>query len=144
MALGRRATRGDRLTYLFCCLGALALLITARVLTPSPTGVGTHRQLGLPPCSFEVMTGHGCPGCGMTTAFSHMAHGQVAEAFDSNPMGIVLFALIALGGAFAGYRVVRPRPFDEQLGTVTSQVIVYSLIAALMISWVVRLLIGRA
>ena len=132
------------MTYLIGFLGALTILITARVLTPSPEGVGTHQQLGLPPCSFEVITGHGCPGCGMTTAFSHMAHGEVSEAFGANPMGIVLFALVALVGAYFGYRTVRPRPFDQLIGSVTTQILVYCLIGALMVSWLVRILTGQA
>ncbi|MGE3821953.1 MAG: DUF2752 domain-containing protein, partial [Isosphaeraceae bacterium] len=38
-------------------------------LEPDPSGFGTHRQLGLPPCHFAWVTGKPCPTCGMTTAF---------------------------------------------------------------------------
>ena len=32
--------------------------------------MGTHQQLGLPPCNFVTLTGYPCPACGMTTSFA--------------------------------------------------------------------------
>ena len=72
-------------------LGPLAVLITAATLTPSTAGHGTHTQLGLPPCGFLVYTGYPCPGCGLTTSFSHMIRLEVFGAFHANPFGILLF-----------------------------------------------------
>ena len=46
-------------------------------LKPNPQGFGTHRSLGLPPCSIRVMFGIPCPSCGMTTSFSHFVRGQI-------------------------------------------------------------------
>jgi hypothetical protein len=72
-------------------LGLIALLITAGCLTPAPAGFGTHQQLGLPPCSFQVMfDGKPCPSCGMTTSWSHMMRGQVISSFRANPGGALL------------------------------------------------------
>lgn len=79
----------------------------------------------------------------MTTAFSHMAHGEPGAAFEANPMGIVLFALVALVGAASGYRFVRPRPFDQLMGSVTTQVFTYCLVGAMMVSWLLRILTGQ-
>jgi hypothetical protein len=64
-------------------------------LDPSPTGVGTHQALGLPPCGWVVQMNMPCPACGMTTAFSHAAHGHVFSSIAVQPMG----ALLALGVA---------------------------------------------
>src|SRR5947209_2100708 len=44
----------------------IGLLATAACLTPSPRGMGTHQQLGLPPCTVVQWFGVRCPSCGMT------------------------------------------------------------------------------
>ena len=80
------------------CCGAIIAL--AWWLTPAETGTGTHRQLGLPVCSFLVRTGYPCPTCGMTTSVSAMAHGRFVLAFVSHPFGVVFFAgLVVLAAA---------------------------------------------
>ncbi|MFN0121832.1 MAG: DUF2752 domain-containing protein [Blastocatellia bacterium] len=75
--------------------GALSALtlVTARWLTPSPTGVGTHRQLGFPPCIFLTLSGWPCPGCGLTTSFAHAARLDFAAAWHAHPFGPLAFLL---------------------------------------------------
>jgi len=70
--------------------GCVALLATAAALTPSETGLGTHQQLGFPPCTFVLLTGYPCPTCGMTTAFSYAVRGQLIAAFSAHPAGLAL------------------------------------------------------
>lgn len=77
-------------------VGAAACLSLSFILTPSPSGWGTHSQLFLAPCLFHWFTGLPCPFCGMTTAFVHMAHGQVARAFADHCLGPLAFALSIL------------------------------------------------
>lgn len=72
-------------------VGALALLVLGAVLVPDGRGVGTHEQLGLPPCTTYRLFGFPCPFCGMTTAFAHMAHGHAVEAFQTQPAGALAF-----------------------------------------------------
>ncbi|MDG2389340.1 MAG: DUF2752 domain-containing protein [Planctomycetaceae bacterium] len=62
----------------------------ASYLTPSKTGRGTHRQLGLPPCSILSLTNTPCPTCGMTTSFSHFVRGEWAAAVRANTSGFLL------------------------------------------------------
>jgi hypothetical protein len=77
-------------------LGASVLGLSA-YLTPDPTGLGTHRQLGLPPCGFLLATGYPCPTCGYTTAFALAAHGRVWASLRTQPAGAILaLALCAL------------------------------------------------
>ena len=79
-----------------------AAVVVAAWLIPSPTGVGTHSQLGLPPCEFLARTGWPCPSCGLTTSLAAMAHGKVLSAWRAHPFGIVLFAgCVAVGVAGA-------------------------------------------
>ena len=82
-------------------------------LQPDHRGFGTHQQLGLPPCSFEAVTHVPCPGCGLTTSFTNMAHLHVVDAFRAHLMGPLLFALTlavavaAPGGVRRGWSVIR-------------------------------------
>jgi hypothetical protein len=53
----------------------------------------THRQLGLPPCTFYTMTGGWpCPSCGMTTSFALFVHGDVWNSLRANAVGTLLAA----------------------------------------------------
>src|SRR5687768_15883893 len=45
-----------------------SLLVVASMLQPDSRGMGTHEQLGMPPCTFLFLTGIRCPSCGMTTS----------------------------------------------------------------------------
>lgn len=73
-----------------------AVLAMAAWLEPAAGGMGTHRQLGLPDCSFLVRTGWPCPSCGMTTSLSLTAHGHVIKAFAAQPFGVVLFGALGV------------------------------------------------
>lgn len=82
-------------------LTPLVLLGTAAVLKPSAAGLGTHQQLGLPPCSLRQIARIRCPSCGMTTSWSHMVRGQVVEAFQANSGGALLALAAAVGGPWS-------------------------------------------
>lgn len=45
-------------------------------------------------CLFKLTTGHDCWGCGTTRAFSHLAHGNFAMAWNFNKLVIVTFPLV--------------------------------------------------
>lgn len=55
----------------------------------------THRQLGLPPCTFKLVTGKPCPSCGMTTSFALLMRGDVWHSLQANAAGTLL-ALLCL------------------------------------------------
>ncbi len=95
-------------------LGALALgvLVTAALIQPDPSGMGTHRQLGLPPCGWLATTGYPCPTCGMTTSFSNAAHFNPRAAFHAQPFG----ALFALATAVFFWGSLHVVIFGSQLG----------------------------
>lgn len=76
--------------------GLLTLLATAAWLAPSPRGLGTHQQLGLPPCTFIQFAGIRCPACGMTTSWAHLVRGQLWSGMRAN-VGGVLCGALAMG-----------------------------------------------
>lgn len=109
--LGRtvpRASRAERVAALIVAAGALLVLAIALRLDPDPRGVGTHEQLGLPPCGLVAQWGIPCPSCGFTTTFCLAAHGRVLAAARNQPFGLLLFGLtiaavpLGLLGAFRG------------------------------------------
>ncbi len=81
------------------------MAISLWLLSPSEQGLGTHQQLGLPPCSVRVVFGMRCPACGMTTSWAHFVRGQWWQSANANPGGFLLaiyslsFAAIALWAA---------------------------------------------
>jgi len=76
-------------------LSFIAVMALAHHLTPNASGMGTHQQLGLPPCFFLKLTGWRCPACGLTTSFAWAARGQLGESFRAHPFGPVLVLLFA-------------------------------------------------
>lgn len=70
--------------------------LLAVFLKPNPQGYGTHRSLGLPPCSMRVMFGIPCPSCGMTTSFSHFVRGELPSSLRANAAGTLLAGACAV------------------------------------------------
>lgn len=135
-----RLSTGLRWTCLLTSIGAVVLLAIARSLTPSPVGLGTHQQLGLPPCTSMLLWHNPCPACGMTTSWAWATRGEFAAAARSN-MGGLLLAAIALAFFPAGC-------YFFVVGRVTrgywfSTLLTVSLVAALTLAsvqWLVRML----
>ncbi len=68
---------------------AMVFLVGSR-LEPNPAGRETHVQLGLPRCAFLSITGMPCPTCGVTTAITHLAHGDIETSVRTQPFGTML------------------------------------------------------
>jgi hypothetical protein len=121
-------------------LGLAVLFTMAAILKPSPCQYGTHRQLGLPPCSFLVLFGVRCPTCGMTTAWVCLMHGELTRAFQANAGGVLLAALAAAAVPWLIISAVRGRwlLWNPDGGTVgwTSAAI----LAVTLVQWGFRLL----
>jgi len=58
----------------------------------TPRRMATHRQLGLPPCNFVILTGKPCPSCGMTTSFALFIRGDLRASLQANWVGTLLAA----------------------------------------------------
>ena len=86
-------------TLLGIALGLTAVFTVARMLNPydelgRARTEETHRQLGLPPCTFLEVTKLPCPSCGMTTSFALLVRGDVVHSLRANWVG----TLLALAG----------------------------------------------
>jgi hypothetical protein len=119
-----------------CLLGPLT---TAACLQPNPAGLGTHRQLGLPPCTFIWLFDTRCPSCGMTTSWAHAVRGHWLRAAESNAGGAVLAAAAMLAGPWLLISAARGAwwigaPNDRALA-----VCAVGVVAITLIDWICRL-----
>jgi hypothetical protein len=115
----------------------LAGLGTARCLEPNSSGLGTHQQLGLPPCSMQLLFGIRCPGCGMTTSWAYFARGELRASAEANLAGFLL-AIYVLWIAFLGIRLIL---LGRPLGDKTMQAIAYcgaAIFLVAILQWVER------
>jgi hypothetical protein len=116
----------------------ITLLLVASRLQPSTEGLGTHQQLGLPPCSMRVIFGFRCPSCGMTTSWAYFMNGQWAESFQVNSGGFLL-AILSIAFAFCALKSV----WTGQLPSTSSQrlmgVSLLAVAAVTFVDWTLRL-----
>lgn len=137
-----RLGRTTRTALIIAALGLTLVLAVARGLKPDPRGYGTHMQLGLPPCSFAVLTGRRCPTCGMTTSFAWFARGRFDRSFAANPAGSLLAPACVVLVPWLVASAVRGRP----LGFATLEqpliALVVGTVALSLFSWTIRLFFG--
>lgn len=62
-------------------------------LSPNSHGHGTHQQLGFPPCPTVLLFDKPCPGCGLTTSWAAIVHGDIALAWRSHPFGPLTYGV---------------------------------------------------
>ena len=100
-----RALRDDVFRVLAFAAGAVA----SRLLgATGPRGDVTVRGRRLPPlCAFRLVTGHRCPGCGMTRGFLYMFRLEPLNALRANPMSPVIFAITTASVAASAQRLLR-------------------------------------
>src|SRR5262245_5555095 len=137
----RRAefTSQDRALYLVGAGLSAAMLLIARLLRPSADGVGTHRQLGLPPCAFLHFTGFPCPGCGLTTSVAHAARLHFYESVITQPFGLVIFISAALSIPLSIYFISRRVPWSKLNRLRGGNLVIYLTIALFILSWLYKI-----
>jgi hypothetical protein len=136
-------TRQDRIRYLAISGVAAVVLLIGRFLQPSPKGVGTHRQIGLPPCPFLHFTGIPCPSCGWTTSVSHSARLHFAEAFITQPFGLIVFFGAALSIPLSLYLIHRRIPWSRLTEWRGWSFAMYALLAIFLLSWLYKIAVMK-
>jgi hypothetical protein len=135
----RHYTQRDRIKYLaLIALSSLVLLI-ARLLRPSPRGLGTHQQLGLPPCPMLYLTGWPCPSCGLTTSFAHAARFDFYQAFITQPFGLIAFSLTILSIPLSLYLIQRRVAWADFIHARGVNAGLYALIVLYLLGWIYKL-----
>jgi len=129
----------DRLVAAAIATAAIAPLVVASILEPSADGLGTHRQLGLPACSWVAGLGLPCPSCGMTTAFSFAARGDLGAAFATQPAGAVLAMLAAIVAVVAAWTAATGSRIWELLWSAMDRRAWWCLIGVVALAWVYKI-----
>ena len=119
-----------------CC--ALIVLAVARVLSPDPSGVGTHTQLGLPPCGFRYLTSLPCPACGLTTSFAYLARLEITSAVHAHPLGLPLFVCTALALPLSLLAAARAYPIEDTLARLRLGPLAAMMAISALLSWIAR------
>jgi hypothetical protein len=119
--------------------GLLGLLFASRWLTPDPRGLGTHEQLGLPPCGFYLWWGVPCPSCGMTTSWAWLVQFEFAEAFTQHAGGALLGIFSFALGGWMVLSAIRGGWLGGWPSSVVWAVTMASLTFAILISWIGKL-----
>jgi hypothetical protein len=130
----------DRAVYVLLLLGLACVFGLAAWLKPDATGIGTHTELGLPPCGFYVVFHKPCPSCGMTTAFAWMMHGRPARALEAQPAGVAVFLAAAFLFVYLPWAWWRGRAPVQILETKGFLPTVLGLIAIILVVWGIRVL----
>lgn len=129
---------GLRITVAIAALIPLSLLIIAGNLNPAEKGLGTHQQLGLPPCSLRVLAGIRCPACGMTTSWSYFARGNWLASMNTNAGGFLL-ALLSIAMILIAAQIVRhgrlPSPRVQTWLTLAG----VGVLVVTLLDWTIRL-----
>ncbi len=130
-----------RLIALAIAAPAASVLGVAAYLEPSPAGLGTHSQLlNLPSCGWIAAMDIPCPTCGMTTAFSHVADGNLLAAVVTQPLGAVLAIatavalVVGLAVAATGTRLA------TLLGGLWSARMAWGLAGFATVAWIYKIL----
>jgi Protein of unknown function (DUF2752) len=116
-------------------LGLSAVFATSALWRPSDNGLVL--------CPFRALTGYPCPGCGMTRAFSAIAHGDLWRALRYNPLSPFLFLALIVVWAGAGATILNwPRVRTLAMRLRPSPMTTNVLLAIVLAWWVVRLAMG--
>ena len=122
--------------------GLVVVFVIAWQLNPyhpdgTPLRLETHRQLGLPPCTFYEVTGLPCPSCGMTTSFALLMHGDLGNSLRANAVGTLLavfcLAFIPWGLASAA----RKQPLFIRSLERAFMICVMCLLGLMLLRWVI-------
>src|SRR5262245_30516557 len=125
----------DRNAYLAVVFFSLLALAIARHLHPSPRGLGTHEQLGLPPCPFLLLTGIPCPSCGLTTSFALAARLDFLSSLTVQPFGFIAFCLTLLAIPISIFLIRRQISWHDLMPPRTFDWLIYLMIALYILSW---------
>jgi len=135
-----RAQRGSDVAILALCTAAI--LISRFMLVHAEEGVSftSDRTLALPSlCAFRALSGLNCPGCGLTRSFIALSHGDWRGAWQFNPVGLLVYALVLLQFPYRAIRLLSPSVHlrTEKREQQVWPAVMTALVAFLVVNWLV-------
>ena len=85
----------QRIWDLSLLVGSALIVLASVLLTPDPIHLSLFGWQLPPLCLIKAVTGHDCPGCGMTRSFTYMGHLDPWMAFRMHALGPVLWGAVA-------------------------------------------------
>jgi hypothetical protein len=76
-------------------LASVLVVVASMLLTPDPLHLSLFGWQLPPLCLFKALTGHDCPGCGLTRSFTYMGHLDPVVAFRMHALGPLLWGFVA-------------------------------------------------
>jgi hypothetical protein len=122
---------------------SMTILVIARLLRPSSSGVGTHEQLGLPPCLFLHFTGIPCPNCGLTTSFAYAARFDLFSSLITQPFGLIALFLTIFAIPFSIFLSRRRISWSEFMQARIVNRLIYVAVALYVLSWFYKIIVWR-
>jgi hypothetical protein len=133
----------QRMAALMVALTSVTPLVVATTLVPAAAGMGTHRQLGLPSCTWPMFFGIPCFTCGMTTSFAHAVRGEWLGALWAQPGGFLLALLCALATVVAGWCAILGQPVHRLVRPLARGRTAAIAVAMLVVAWGWKILVVR-
>jgi hypothetical protein len=122
--------------------GCVALIGVGAWLKPNPSGIGTHQQFGLPPCTMVLAVGYPCPTCGMTTAFAHAVRGRFLQSFHAHPAGFAFALAVFAAGAISINVIVTGRVWSVNWYRIPPVRVVVAVVLLIAGGWIYKLVVG--
>ncbi len=124
---------------------SLCARVGSHLLAPAALAVGLAawdpaRHGGPPLCPYRAITGHSCPGCGLTRAVAALVRGRWHEAVTLHPLAPVLVAEIMV--FCLAFVMLGPRLRERVPTRVASSLLVLNAIALAAI-WAARSASGQ-
>jgi hypothetical protein len=138
----KRLSKSQRILLVLVGGSLLVLLAVAALVAPDDRGFGTHQRLGLPPCTFRVVTGIRCPSCGMTTSWAHLMRGNVIASLKSNTGGTLAGIIALVLAPWAFFSGVRGRWLGRPLDDRMALIVTIAVILVALADWAVRFFVG--
>ncbi len=88
------ASRFRRPAFVRSAAAAILLMLAAGVAGPAVEP--PPARLLMPVCPWWALTGLRCPGCGMSRAIHHLAHGELGLALGLNPVVLLVPPALAV------------------------------------------------
>jgi hypothetical protein len=140
MSLVGRGSKLDRAVWATLFASALGTLVAARTVKPALAGLGTHEQLGLPPCGLYALLSLPCPACGLTTAFAHLARLDLQASLQVHPLGLPLFLATVLCLPLSAWAWFKRMAVSSAIDALEAERWALWLVLALLGTWCARLL----
>lgn len=116
-------------------LGVAMLWLTVAIAAVFLFVLEPGKSVLLPGCPFRVLTGFTCPGCGTTRGLHQLLHGNLASAFELNPLLILslpflLYALLDYTNTVLSGKPVRRNTLPARY--------IWTIFAVVLFFWVFR------